>query len=360
MQKNGIVTAIAALTIQHKEGAVMIDMKGMQKNAMFANTALMGFVLLAMVFFKLCGVTYMVYHSIPTLAMYVLFFYLIRKQMLYQYVRLLYIVITIYMGAANICVGYNAGFHLYCTSLIPLTLYTVYVGNKLHTQKINPLVNSVCLVCVYLLSSVYVILKGPVYELDASVACVWLVVNAVSVFCFLFGYASLMLKFVMDSEHKLTQMANTDRLTGLSNRHYMMAYLKNLRQETLSGQWLAMADIDDFKKINDTYGHSCGDYVLIEIANAMQEVCQGCTVCRWGGEEFLIISDTGAAKPALLEQLRQKVQNTPFSYQGHDFAVTVTIGVSSYQPGQSLDGWVHDADNKLYEGKAAHKNRVIY
>ena len=338
----------------------MIEMKGMQRNALMANIALMGFVLGAMVFFKLCGVTYMVYHSIPTLAMYVLFFYLIHKQMLYQYVRVLYVVITIYMGAANICVGYNAGFHLYCTSLIPLTLFMVYVGNKLNTKNINPLLSSVALVCVYLFTSVYVILKGPVYELDASVACVWLVVNAVSVFCFLFAYASLMLRFVMDSEHKLTDMANTDRLTGLFNRHYMTAHLNDLHREILPGQWLAMADIDDFKKINDTYGHSCGDYVLIGIARAMREVCQGCTVCRWGGEEFLITSDTDAVKPALLEQLRQQVQNTPFSYEGQDLAVTVTIGVSSYQPGLSLDGWVHDADNKLYEGKASNKNRVIY
>ena len=135
----------------------MIKMEGMQKNALRANIALMGFVLLAMVFFKFCGVTYMVYHSIPTLAMYVLFFYLIHKQMLYQYVRLLYIVITIYMGAANVCVGYSAGFHLYCTSLIPLTLFTVYVGNKLNTQKINPLLNSIALVCVYMATTIYVI-----------------------------------------------------------------------------------------------------------------------------------------------------------------------------------------------------------
>ena len=338
----------------------MIQMESMQKNAKLANIALMGFVLLAMVFFQLCGISYMVYHSIPTLAMYVLFFRLIRKQMLYQYVRLLYIVITIYMGAANICVGYSAGFHLYCTSLIPLTLFTVYVGNKLHTQKISPLLNSVCLVCVYLCTSVYVVLKGPVYEVKASVASAWLVVNAVSVFCFLFVYASLMLKYVTDSERKLTDMANTDRLTGLSNRHYLLARLDAPHPEPRPGQWLAMVDIDDFKKINDTYGHSCGDLVLVEVAKAMQDICQGCTICRWGGEEFLIISDTETVRPEILEQLRQKVQDAPFSYQGQGFSVTVTIGVSSYQPGQPLDGWIRSADDKLYEGKATHKNRVIY
>lgn len=74
----------------------------------------------------------------------------------------------------------------------------------------------------------------------------------------------------------------------------------------------------------------------------------------------MIISDTVAAKPALLEQLRKKVQDTPFSYQGHDFAVTVTIGVSSYQSGRPLDEWVRDADDKLYAGKAADKNCVVY
>ena len=293
------------------------------------------------------------------LFMYVLFFYLIHKQMLYQYVRLLYIVITIYMGAANICVGYNAGFHLYCTSLIPLTLFTVYVGNKLKTEKINPLINSVCLVCVYLCTSVYVVLNGPIYNMDASIVSVWLVVNALSVFCFLFAYASLMLKFVMDSEHKLTTMANTDQLTGLSNRHYMMSYLNDSFQNILPNQWIAMADIDDFKKINDTYGHSCGDYVLIEIAKAIQEVCQECTICRWGGEEFLIISNGDTIDPQLLEQLRQKIENTSFSYHGQSFDVTVTIGISLYHDQLSLDEWIHDADKKLYKGKTSNKNCVV-
>lgn len=338
----------------------MVDMKGMQKNAFVVNAALMGFVIMAMVFFKLCGINYMVYHSIPTLAMYVLFFYLIHKKMLYQYAQLLYIVITIYMGAANICTGYSAGFHLYCTSLIPLTLFLVYVGKKINTQTINPLVNSAILVCVYLFSSVYVILKGPVYELSKSMACVWLVINALSVFSYLFGYSSLMLKYVMASENMLSDLANTDRLTGLFNRRYMTAHLDSVHNDILPGQWIAMADIDDFKKINDTYGHECGDYVLVEVSRAMQEVCRECTISRWGGEEFLIVADTEAAKPELLEQLRQRVQNTPFAYQDKSFSVTITIGVACFEAGQSLDSWIRSADDKLYEGKASRKNVLIY
>ena len=338
----------------------MADMKTMQKITMYVNAALMGFVIFALSFFKRYGITYMYYHSIPTIACYAVFFILIRKGMLPLYARAVYVVLTIYMAAGNICLGYNAGFHLYCISLIPLSFYMVYMALKLNIRKINPLLVSFFLICVYMGSTLYVIVKGPVYALDTAAACSCLVVNSIAVFCFLIGYAGFMLKLVMDSEHKLTDMANTDRLTGLFNRNYMMTHLNDLRPENLSGLWIAIADIDDFKRINDTYGHSCGDYVLTKIATAMQEVCQGCTVCRWGGEEFLIISDTSAVKPALLERLRQKVQDTLFSYQGHDFSVTVTIGVSSYRPGQPLDGWVRDADDKLYEGKAAKKNRVVF
>ena len=337
----------------------MIDMKSMRKNALFANMGLMGFVFMAMLFFQFCGVRYMVWHSIPTLAMYVVFFHMIRREKLYEYVRALYVVITIYMGAANVCVGYQAGFHLYCTSLIPLALFTVYVGTKLEVRTINPLVNSLALVAVYLGSSVYVILRGPVYQVAAPLTCAWLVVNALSVFCFLFVYSSLMLRYITYSERRLTDLANRDRLTGLFNRRYMMDHLRDLHGRGPTGHWLAMADIDDFKKINDTYGHSCGDYVLSEIARALGEVCEGCTVCRWGGEEFLITSDTADVEMAVLERLRQRVQDTPFSYEGREFTVTLTIGAAAYRPSLSLDGWVHDADSRLYEGKAASKNRVI-
>ena len=337
----------------------MLDMQGMQKNALKANAALMGFVFLAMIFFQVCGVRYMVWHSIPTLAMYVVFFWMIRREMLYRYVQVLYVVITIYMGAANVCVGYQAGFHLYCTSLIPLALFTVYVGKKIGTQTINPLVNSLALVSVYLVSSLYVILKGPVYQVDARAICAWLVVNAVSVFCFLFVYSNLMLQYVMSSEARLTELANTDRLTGLNNRHRMNDHLREIHQRGPAGQWLAMTDIDDFKRINDTYGHGCGDYVLTEVARALREVCQGCTVCRWGGEEFLITSDSAGVDAAVLERLRQRVEGTPFAYQGQAFAVTLTIGVADYRPGLSLDEWVREADGRLYDGKAAGKNRVV-
>lgn len=338
----------------------MTDMKTMQRLTTYVNASLMGFVFFAMFFYAHYGVTYMVYHSIPTLACYVVFFIMIRKGLLYQYAGAVYTVITIYMVAGTVCLGYSAGFHLYCISLIPLAFYMVYLAQKLNLQKANPVFISFALIMIYVISTVYVVLNGPVYTVAPSVLCGLLVLNSVAVFCFLAGYAGFMIQLVTDSESKLTDMANTDRLTQLANRNYLMNKLSDPQREFSPDQWLAIADIDDFKAINDTYGHSCGDHVLVQVADTMRTVCQGCTICRWGGEEFLILSDTASVPATVAEQLRRAVEAIPFSYQGQSFTVTITVGVSNYQPGRPLDGWVRDADHKLYVGKAANKNRVIY
>ena len=338
----------------------MIKMRNMKKLTLLINTILMGLFLFATGFFRRYGITYMMYHCIPTVIAYILFYYLIYKEKLYLYVMLLYINITAYMAAATLCLGYYSGFHLYCMSLIPLAFYMEYMAHQLHTKKMNALLSSFILAGVYLITTVHVILKGPVYEVDVQTACACQVVNAISVFFFLIGYANLMLRTAMDSEKKLSDMANTDRLTGLFNRHYMMTQLEVFFQTVCPGQWVAMADIDDFKKINDTYGHSCGDYVLVELAGILQDICRECTVSRWGGEEFLIISNSDALKPVMMEQVRQRVERTEFFYQGQPIAVTITVGVSDYQPGQSMTDWIQSADNKMYEGKNKSKNRVIY
>ena len=338
----------------------MLQMKDIKKLSMLINTILMGLFIFAVGFFRRYGITYMMYHCIPTVIVYVPFYYLIHKENLHLYVLLLYTNLTVYMAAATICLGYYSGFHLYCMSLIPLTFYMEYIAHQLHTKKMNALLISLTLAGVYLGCTVYVILNGPVYEIDIRAACACQVVNAISVFFFLVGYANLTLRAVMDSEKKLSDIANTDRLTGLFNRHYMMQCLDGFFQDVRPGQWIAMADIDDFKRINDTYGHGGGDYVLVELAKIMRDICQECTVSRWGGEEFLIISLSETLDAGMIEQLRQRVEDNDFFYQGQHIPVTITAGVSHYQDGQSMSSWLQSADNKLYEGKNANKNRVIF
>ena len=117
------------------------------------------------------------------------------------------------------------------------------------------------------------------------------------------------------------------------------------------------------KKINDTYGHLFGDYVLRTIAEIMNDHKVDAEICRWGGEEFLIVgfSDNDMdIHLARLDDLRRTIEEHEFTYRGESTAVTVTIGVALYGKGMSIDEWIGAADRKLYEGKRSGKNRVIF
>ena len=169
-------------------------------------------------------------------------------------------------------------------------------------------------------------------------------------------------------------MAHVDKLTGLFNRHYMMTHLDmlDLKQEDMA---IAMADIDHFKKINDTFGHSAGDYVLMELSGLMNKVCKDWVISRWGGEEFLLVQgirkideetkevkkipfDYQKAKDCM-ESLRKAVEEHHFVYEGQEIKVTLTIGVTKKMIDQPIEEWIKAADEKLYEGKNNGRNRVI-
>ena len=338
----------------------MIEYGQIKKLSYFIDFALMVFVIAMAFVFAHYGVTYMVYHSIPTAALYLVYLYILHKDMLDLNTMLVYITITVYMVASTICLGYSAGFHLYCMSLIPLTFYMEYLGRKLNTRCMNPMRMSVVLIAAYLIGTVFVILRGPIYEVNSLFISFCMVLNALAVFCFLITFSKLSHKMILDSENKLSDMAHMDQLTGLYNRRYIIEHLDARKQSIDSHQWVALVDIDDFKHINDRYGHNCGDYVLVEVARIMREVCVDCVISRWGGEEFLIASQDKAHRDSILDELRQAVESAPLSFQGSDIAVTITVGVSHYQSDQSLDNWIQDADKKMYTGKNSGKNQVIY
>ena len=338
----------------------MDSMVKMQKFLYVVNTGLAVFVLLLLGLFAYFKATLMIYISIPIIAAHIFFYYLIRKRSLHIFVWCLYAVILVNMLSATLCLGYNCGFHLYCMSLLPVAFYIDYMAHKFQTKPVNAVVMSVAIVCVYLISTVYIIGRRPLYEIGITAARLCLLLNALCVFGFLIGYTRLLQNLINDSESKLSDMAHTDQLTGLFNRHYTISRLDERLQDTAAEYWLAILDIDGFKTINDTYGHNCGDYVLIHLAQIMRRVCSDCIISRWGGEEFVITADGKDLDPMVLETLRQAVEQERFSYQDRDVVVTVTIGTAYYRAGQSLDHWIQQADEKLYQGKNSGKNQVVY
>ncbi|MCR5120064.1 MAG: GGDEF domain-containing protein [Lachnospiraceae bacterium] len=163
----------------------------------------------------------------------------------------------------------------------------------------------------------------------------------------------------------LERLANYDPLTSLVNRRHMTEILaEKVYQNNRSGEHftIAIADIDHFKKINDSYGHDTGDHVLSKVAETMRKYMRyKGTVARWGGEEFLFIFDNqdldGTAK--LLETLRKDIENLQLDYKEHHLSVSITFGVEEYNSRLGIDATIIRADKKLYAGKESGRNKVV-
>ena len=124
---------------------------------------------------------------------------------------------------------------------------------------------------------------------------------------------------------------------------------------------LIMIDVDDFKHVNDSYGHPAGDMVLVCISNIMESICRRHKVVRWGGEEFLVILMAVTEQEAfqICEEIRTEVGQFPFLHENKPFFCTITLGLTQYD--KSLNFWenIRCADRALYRGKNAGKNQTV-
>jgi diguanylate cyclase (GGDEF)-like protein len=160
----------------------------------------------------------------------------------------------------------------------------------------------------------------------------------------------------------LSDQANTDALTKLYNRRYADMYLDRLAREvTTKNYCVAMVEIDNFKFVNDTYGHAVGDEVLCFLADFLRgNLRKSELVFRWGGEEFLIVLQ-GVDLPTagrILDKLRDKLSTAEIPTAKGNLHITVTIGVSVMDPTCPMP-CIEASDQGLYKGKRGGKNIVI-
>ena len=159
-------------------------------------------------------------------------------------------------------------------------------------------------------------------------------------------------------------LSETDALTRLYNRrHFENNFEREFARSKRYGSPLSVAiiDIDFFKKINDTYGHLCGDYVLKEVAYKMvNNFRQTDFVFRYGGEEFaVILTETPLPNAEIpLERLRSQIENSTFLFNGEKINVTVSVGVCSNVDCENAWEMFEKADKVLYEAKNSGRNRV--
>lgn len=168
---------------------------------------------------------------------------------------------------------------------------------------------------------------------------------------------------LMKYNKELQRAANTDMLTKLWNRLFLMQYMEKKVASPDIFMSIAIGDIDFFKKVNDTYGHECGDEVLRTLAAVFKKEMEGHgVVARWGGEEFIFVFEgvNGDEAMVLLDDLQRVVRDTVINYEGLQLKVTMTFGLVEYNTKLRLDENINIADERLYIGKEKGRDRIIY
>lgn len=260
--------------------------------------------------------------------------------------------------------GWSSGVQHFLTLMIVLVFFNVY--DKPLTKIIWLAVVLAFRIMLFSISQ-----RVPaMYKMGTDANTIYQTVNTVAFFLMLAAMCVIFSTSIQDTERQLRlknqtlyKEAGTDPLTGLPNRRAMIEQIEKY-YETNGDQpfSVAIADIDFFKKVNDTYGHNCGDYTLVRLTELFVEHSMGrYSVCRWGGEEFCFfipgmnLDDAGT----LMNDLCFAVEKMKLKFEEHEFSISITIGVEEYDFASSLDELMNSADEKLYMGKEAGRNRVV-
>ena len=167
---------------------------------------------------------------------------------------------------------------------------------------------------------------------------------------------------------EVRRLSVTDPLTGLSNRRSMISRLETEFRRSIryrSSLSIAVCDLDDFKHINDTYGHLAGDAMLKAVAGLIgKSVREIDLASRWGGEEMAMLFPQTDLEGALIacERVRREVEENRLSFEGSEMRITLSIGIATLNPDRycprSADALMGLADRALYHAKNHGKNRV--
>jgi diguanylate cyclase (GGDEF)-like protein len=266
--------------------------------------------------------------------------------------------VILHTALAVYLVGWSAGFQNYLMAAIPFAVFN-------HQWRMRTLFGVTGgVLALYCLLYAVAARVQPV-PIDPWFIEGILYLNAVVVFTALGVTSYFFREASRETERHVENLANTDPLTQVPNRRRLweLLELERLRSERSGRTFvIALADIDHFKKFNDSYGHHCGDAVLAHVATVMRASLRRTDMMgRWGGEEFLFILPetplTGALE--VLEKVRRCVEEVPCRFGDQSYHVTITFGAAHFGRKQTLDRCIREADDALYQGKEQGRNRVV-
>ncbi len=305
--------------------------------------------------------------------MYLFFFLYYVKSNLIATTILTFIEVSLHSILCAYFIGWKGGLYVYPLCLIP-AIY--FVSINILRKEIYGHIVVVITILNYQITKIVTDYRettefGLIFDRIEEPLYTFNTICASSIFIFLvYSFLTEMKNIQEDLEDKnniLKNIANIDPLTNISNRRHMNEKLKlTIKDFEKNNQIfsIAICDIDNFKNINDTYGHDCGDIILKGIADILKINCQNfdMEVCRWGGEEFLILlknSDLQKSKKTC-EKILNDIRNFETRYNDKIIKVTMTFGISEFSSKyNNIEQVLKTADINLYKGKKDSKNCVV-
>lgn len=323
-----------------------------------------------LIIFLIADVTPLAVFNVVSVIIYVVCMILCRLRYNMPVYASIILEVNTYTVVSTYYIGIRCGTYFFMFSIVPIM---IYFGSKMFQGKRRMSLVIMLLLNFAVFVVTYVVFFGiqPVYDVSPVITLILVIFSAFAMIFSVIFYNTIYIysteNMVINLEEKNKQLsadAHEDALTSLLNRRGFLPLVKTLMEgDTYTRFCVAFCDLDDFKRVNDSYGHDAGDEVLKHAATMIRQELPGCDVCRWGGEEFVILlkdTDLVSAK-GRVERLRKTVESNPTSFFGKQIFVTLTIGLEEYRENYTEpEAVIRKADERMYYGKQHGKNIVVF
>ena len=290
------------------------------------------------IFFYCIGVTILYVFNIASVVIYLLLLFLVsRVKHMERWMLVPFAEVLVHVLLCNLCLGWGYGFSLYGFMLIPVIYY---------------------IACIHMKSRIGVVTSSVLVIFAINVAICTIFLMAYSAY---FVVAIRSATNVLEERNdELDFMVHYDALTNMRNRQNMDEIFEEY--ECYEKDYcVVQMDLDNFKQTNRTYGHSCGDELLINLSYLIRQAVRNRgEVCRWGGDEVLLLLKMDKKSGyRLTEKIRKEIAGYVLTYQRQRVSVTATFGFVYCDEKQTMKERIALADSRLNQGKEKGKNQVV-
>ena len=366
-----IITENKALDKKKEGGSIFRILRFLVNNSFQFTVSIVGLVhVVLLALFGVADIAPMMLVNAISITIYIILFVLSNADQIIFVYSAVIVEVTAYAIVSTYFVGLRCGTYCFLFSIVPIIIY--FGCNLLKGAK-----RWVVIGLLLLNFSIFAVLYAtfykvePLYKLSEGMTLILVIFSAfVMVFSTMFYNAMYifssenMLNNLARENQQLSADAHADALTSLLNRRGFLPLVKSLMHSYNYGRFcIAFCDLDDFKRVNDSYGHEAGDEVLKHITMIIEDELPGSDICRWGGEEFVILlkeCDMAQAK-SKVERLRKTIESNPTKFVGKQIFITTTIGLEEYSPIYTEpEVMIKKADERMYYGKQHGKNVLIF